>query len=54
VDASPDYFALLLGELAVVFMHGPGEIMTGAKQLFERRSHILSFARRRDDDAPVA
>lgn len=44
LDTAPNYVALFIGEIAVVFMHGPGEIITDANQFFDRRSHVLMFS----------
>ena len=35
VNASHDHLALLIGECSVVFMRGPGEIVTGAHKLLD-------------------
>ena len=45
LDTGPDHVALFIGEIAVVFMHRPGEIMTDANQFLDRRSHAFMFSR---------
>jgi len=44
LDTAPNYVAFFIGEIAVVFMHGPGEIITDANQFLDRRSHVLMFS----------
>jgi hypothetical protein len=55
LDAGLDHVALLIGECSVVFMHAPGEIVTGVHKLLdfqsqgrfrEARVHFVSISLR--------
>jgi hypothetical protein len=51
LDTGNNRVAFLVGEIAVVLMHGTGKIITGAHKLLDGGSHVLSLLRGVDDDA---